>query len=178
MKIPFYILGLLIRFGPQSGYDLKQIIEKQIADFAKIKLPTIYYHLEKLNDKGFVTYITDKNGNRPEKQIYSISPEGRIYFKDLFKKQLMDDTIFEFSIDGIFYFKDYITNDELINVLNSKKAKITNTLESIKIHQNKTINSMNSKEVIFCTNAIFEHHIIHLKGELQWIEYVLKGLQQ
>lgn len=178
MKIPFYILGLLMRYGPQSGYDLKQIIKREIEDFAKIKLPTIYYHLEKLNDNGYVTYIVDKDGNRPEKQIYSISEKGQTYFQELFKKQLMDETQFEFSFDGILYFKDNISNTELKAILISKKQKLINNLQLLKIHQKQTLNSMKNNEIHFCAEAIFHHHIMHYKAELQWIEYVLKGLDQ
>lgn len=47
MKVPFYILGLLMRYGPQHGYNIKQLVSDGISDFAKIKLPTIYYHLKK-----------------------------------------------------------------------------------------------------------------------------------
>ena len=177
MKIPFYILGLLLRYGPQSGYDLKQIIERNIADFAKIKLPTIYYHLDKLNDKGFVTYMTDKDGNRPEKQIYSISETGKSYFHELYNKMLMDNNEFEFSIDGILYFKDSISNEDLIQALLTKKQNLISKLEMLQNHKRKTLDSMKDKKVLFCADAIFEHHIVHYTAELQWIEYLITGIR-
>lgn len=177
MKIPFYILGLLLRYGPQSGYDLKQIIERDVADFAKIKLPTIYYHLDKLNDKGFVTYMIDKDGNRPEKQIYSVSETGKSYFKKLFNEQLMNGNEFEFSIDGILYFKNSISNENLKQALFTKKQNLINKLERLQNHKRKTLDSMKDTDIIFCTSAIFEHHIIHYNAELQWINILLQGLE-
>lgn len=165
-----------MRYGPKSGYDLKQIIKRDIEDFAKIKLPTIYYHLEKLNEKGYVTYIIEKDGNRPEKQIYSLTTKGEDYFQKLFKKQLMDETEFEFLFDGILYFKDNIDNEQLKTIMISKKQKLINTIEALKVHQEHTLSSMKNKDIRFCADAIFQHHTMHYETELQWIEYVLKGL--
>jgi DNA-binding PadR family transcriptional regulator len=60
--IPFYILGLLQRFGPQHGYQLKKIIGEQLSDFTQIKLPTIYYHLEKMEADGLLAANSEKPG--------------------------------------------------------------------------------------------------------------------
>ncbi|WP_088187115.1 PadR family transcriptional regulator [Desulfosporosinus sp. FKA] len=84
MKIPFYLLNLLLRYGPQLGYRLNKIIEEEISDFSKIKLPTIYYHLDKLKEKEYVTETLDKDRNRPEKFVYSITEMGKEYFNELF----------------------------------------------------------------------------------------------
>ena len=69
MIIPFYILGLLQRFGPQHGYQIKKIISEQLADFTQIKLPVIYYHLEKMTQDELISPDCEKNGNRPEKTL-------------------------------------------------------------------------------------------------------------
>ena len=34
--IPLYILGLLLRFGPQHGYQIKKLLEEQLEDFTQI----------------------------------------------------------------------------------------------------------------------------------------------
>ena len=53
--IPLYILGMLLRYGPQHGYQIKKLLAEQLADFTDIKLPTIYYHLEKMEASGLIT---------------------------------------------------------------------------------------------------------------------------
>ena len=121
MKIPFYLLGLLIRYGPQHGYRLKQIIEETISDFAKIKLPTIYYHLDKLKENGYVAETTDKEGNRPEKMVYTITDKGEEYYDELLMKQLTESYSPEFSIDGVLYFRDRADHNTLLEELVRKK---------------------------------------------------------
>ena len=60
--IPLYVLGLLQRYGPQHGYQLKKTISEELEDFTQIKLPTIYYHLEKMESQGLFTCSTEKAG--------------------------------------------------------------------------------------------------------------------
>ena len=64
--IPLYILGLLLRFGPQHGYQIKKLLEEQLEDFTQIKLPTVYYHLEKMEAAGLIEAHRDRQGARPE----------------------------------------------------------------------------------------------------------------
>ncbi|WP_243158096.1 PadR family transcriptional regulator [Aminipila terrae] len=105
MKIQFYILGLLLRYGPQHGYMLMQKVEEQISDFAHIKLPAIYYHLDKLNQNGYISAACQKDGNRPEKTVYSITAEGEKYFDGLLKKMQAEELKLELPFDGIIFFR-------------------------------------------------------------------------
>lgn len=175
MKIPFYILGLLQQCGSQHGYRLKQIMEERISDFAKIKLPTIYYHLDKLKEKGYVTEVIDKDGNRPEKLVYSITLSGKKYFDKLFIKQLEESYSPEFSLDGVFYFREKIDNGELKNTLNNKKQEILLKLEVLKRHKLNTLNIL-PECAKFSATTIFDHHIYHFEAELKWLEKTIEGL--
>lgn len=174
MKVPFYILGLLIRYGSKSGYDLKYIIERDISDFAKIKLPTIYYHLDKLKLKGYVSSVTDKDGNRPEKQVYTITEEGKKYFEKLLKIQLTQDEEFEFSLDGILYFYDKVDNKYFLDVLKEKKKNLESKLEAIKLHEKNELSSLN-EHAVFNAHCIFNHHLLHIEAEIKWISEVIQG---
>lgn len=177
MKIPFYLLGLLLRYGPQHGYRLKQIIEDSISDFAKIKLPTIYYHLDKLKEKGYVTETLDKDGNRPEKLVYSITVSGREYFDELFDKLLKERYSLEFPLDGVLFFKDKIDNVKLQKEFDCKKEEIIKALELLNRHKVKTLSNIHEQGK-FSAEIIFEHHICHLEAELAWLEGTIKGLSK
>jgi len=118
MKIPFYLLGLLIRFGPQHGYRMQQMVEDGIADFAKIKMPTLYYHLNKLSSQGYVRSEQDRDGNRPEKNVYHITDKGRAYFNELSTQIMKMQYQAEFNHDGLFYFYDLMDRELLRASLN------------------------------------------------------------
>ena len=50
--IPLYILGFLLRYGPQHGYQIKKLISEQMADFTSIKLPPSTTTWRKWRPKG------------------------------------------------------------------------------------------------------------------------------
>ncbi len=102
--IPLYILGLLQRFGPQHGYQIKKIIAEQLADFTQIKLPTIYYHLEKMETDGLLSANREKPEGRPEKTIYTITDKGIVAFKNLIAGLIEFEYRPTFPSDGVFYF--------------------------------------------------------------------------
>lgn len=175
MKIPFYILGLLLRYGPQHGYSLMQIIEERISDFAKIKLPTIYYHLDKLKEKGYIAETVDKEGNRPEKLVFTITETGKKYFDLLLEKQLKEMYSAEFPLDGILYFSEKIDNEKLKKELLNKKKHIADKLKILHSHKKNTLANIHPLGY-FNAEAIFDHHICHFEAELVWLEKTLKGL--
>lgn len=152
-------------------------MEERISDFAKIKLPTIYYHLDKLKEKGYVNDTLDKDGNRPEKLVYNITPSGKEYFDKLFIIQLKESYSPEFPLDGVFYFREKIDNVELENALNNKKQEILAKLEELKRHKSNTLRIL-QQQGRFSAVAIFDHHIYHLEAELKWLEKTMEGLSQ
>lgn len=175
MKIQLYVLGLLMRYGPQHGYSIKQIVSDNIAAFAKIKLPTIYYHLDKLAEKGYINSVIEKDGNRPEKTVYSITDSGVAYFNSLLNKILAENYNVEFDFDGILYFSEFVNKSTVIKNLNRKKEHIENKLNELIKTKANTLNKLLPDYRIYCV-SIFNHHIYHLEAELKWINEALKEL--
>jgi DNA-binding PadR family transcriptional regulator len=175
MKVPFYILGLLMRYGPQHGYNIKQLISEGIADFAKIKLPTIYYHLEKLAEKGYVDSNIEKDSNRPERIVYSITDSGIAYFNSLLNKILHENYAIEFDFDGALYFHSFADSNSIIKNLNTQEEFIQNKLKELINNKETAVNKLLPEYKVYC-ESIFNHHIYHLEAELKWINDTLKGL--
>ncbi len=175
MKIQFYVLGLLLRYGPQHGYMLMQKVEQQISDFAQIKLPTIYYHLDKLNEKEYISATYEKDGNRPEKKVYSITPNGEQYFYELLKKMQAEELKLELPFDGIIFFQDRMDKNEFCESIKSAILTIESKLNRIIAHQQNVLCVIPEGGKIG-TRAIFNHHIYHLEAELKWLKEIEKGI--
>lgn len=175
MKIQLYILGVLMRYGSQHGYSIKQIVSDNIAAFAKIKLPTIYYHLDKLSEKGYINSVVEKDGNRPERTVYSISDLGVTYFNSLINKILAENYTLEFDFDGVLYFSDYVNKEAIIENLNRQKEHVKNKLKELTNTKDNTVNKLLPDYRAYCI-SIFNHHIYHLETELKWINETLKEL--
>lgn len=175
--IPLYVLGILQRFGPQHGYQIKKTIAKQLSDFTQIKLPTIYYHLEKMQKEGFLLATNEKSGSRPEKTIYSITEKGIEKFNKMLL-QLMD---FEyrptFPTDGIFYFSEYLEKNDIIRKLKEYMNKLEKIINYLEAHKTETLKFVPNEFKPMVT-IIFSHHLKHYQAELDWAAESFNFLQK
>lgn len=175
--IPLYILGLLLRFGPQHGYQIKKLMEEQLEDFTQIKLPTVYYHLEKMEKGSLITAHRGKQGARPEKTVYQISDTGVDKFKELLVQSLQIEYRPTFDIDGTLYFSDALESGALTESLSKHITNLKKTLAELEIHRKETMEHI-PEEYKTSANIIFEHHILHYKAEFIWTEQSLNSLKE
>jgi DNA-binding PadR family transcriptional regulator len=77
------LLGLLT-VEPMSGYDLGQTIRASIGFFWNESYGQIYPNLKKLAAAGLVKAKTEKQKGKPDRQVYSITLQGRAHLKKWF----------------------------------------------------------------------------------------------
>src|SRR5690349_5022418 len=75
MSLRFAILGLLARES-LTGYDLTKRFDTTIAFFWSAKHSQIYPELATLTKEGLVTYEVVTQTSKPNKKVYTITPEG------------------------------------------------------------------------------------------------------
>jgi DNA-binding PadR family transcriptional regulator len=75
------VLGLLSVFGERSGYDLKKHAEVGVGYVWTGAKSHIYAVLPRLVESGFATVRHVEQGRRPDKQVYTITKEGRAAFR-------------------------------------------------------------------------------------------------
>jgi len=175
--IPLYILGLLQRYGPQHGYQIKKIIAEQLSDFTQIKLPTIYYHLEKMQSDGLLNASNEKADNRPEKTIYTITEKGIANFIYKLKSSLTLEYRPTFPSDAIFYFSDHLEISEISSHLTAYIQKLKVIIATIQNHRIDTLRFVpkESQKMVF---IIFDHHERHYQSELAWAIESLDSLNK
>ncbi len=173
--IPLYILGLLLRFGSQHGYQIKKTIADQLSDFTQIKLSAIYYHLEKMEDKGFLSAAREKDTNKLEKIVYSITDKGKTEFQRLLNGLLELDYKPVFPSDGIFYFSDALDINVINEHLRDYIVKLQAIIVAIEKHKKQTLQFI-PDEMKVMAKIIFSHHQYHYQTELNWAVESLKNL--
>lgn len=174
--IPLYVLGLLQRYGPQHGYQLKKTISEELADFTQIKLPSIYYHLEGMAKNGLLSASSEKTDNRPEKTVYAITPKGQKAFEGLLARQLNIHYRPTFDNDAMFYFSDALQPAEIVQALEHERQNLMVSLETIERHQKETIPFV-PDDARPMVEIIFSHHVHHIQAELGWVEESLETLK-
>lgn len=71
--------ALLARLArkPHSGYELLQALKRPIGFFWQASQSQIYPELKRLEILGLVSFEVVEQTTRPDKKVYSITPEGR-----------------------------------------------------------------------------------------------------
>lgn len=174
--VPLYILGLIGRYGPQHGYQIRKMIQEQLQDFTQIKLPTIYYHLARMEAEGLLTARGEKPGARPEKTVFARTQRG----EEAFDRMLSELTQFEyrpaFPADAAFFFSDCIDSETLRAGLQRHAGRMRRAIEGIEAHRRESVGSV-PPEHAASAEAIFRHHLKHCQAELEWAEEALSALQ-
>lgn len=71
----YAVLGLLQWCGEATPYDLKQAIEKSIANFWPVPHTTFYAEPERLAQGGYLSVQQEQGGRR--RKLYSLTEKGR-----------------------------------------------------------------------------------------------------
>jgi DNA-binding PadR family transcriptional regulator len=78
-SIRLFILGSLSASGPVHGHQIRQQAQSDRTDqWADVPVGALYGALKRLANEGLVAEVrTERVGNRPERTVYEITPEGR-----------------------------------------------------------------------------------------------------
>jgi DNA-binding PadR family transcriptional regulator len=75
--IALSVLALLSE-GPQHPYELQRTLHQRRKDFADGKLRALYHAVDRLAHARLIEPVeTSRDGRRPERTVYRITPEGR-----------------------------------------------------------------------------------------------------
>lgn len=81
--IDLIVLGMLKK-EELSAYDIQKLVEyRNISKWVKISTPSIYKKVLQLEQKGLISSRTEKEGNMPEKAVYSLTEAGEKEFESL-----------------------------------------------------------------------------------------------
>jgi len=85
-SINLIILGYL-QNKEKSAYEMvKEFDSWNLSNWLKISDPSIYKNIIKLCDNGYLNSRTVKEGEMPEKTLYSLNEKGNTYFNELMEE--------------------------------------------------------------------------------------------
>lgn len=156
------LLGAL-RQAEMHGYRLNEFIEREMATCIEIKKPTAYALLEKMVGLGWITAHEEREGNRPPRQVYRITPEGERQFEHLLRLNLAAYTPTRFAGDIGLAFADSVAPHELGALLSERRAALAAALEDA--HATPAHHGT--------LQWLIEHHVYHLESELRWLDDII-----
>ncbi|MDH5721167.1 MAG: PadR family transcriptional regulator [Spirochaetia bacterium] len=170
--IDLTILGIL-SIKSMSAYELANFIEnRRVKRMLKISTPAIYKVCKKLFNNGLLDGETVKEGENPEKVIYSLNKKGKERFIGLMEH-------FSSNIDPFYFdFNAFIWNIE--HVEPEKAVKMLKNLQQRLIYFRNGVN-MHEKEISgapFSARMIVRQYCLIAESLTKWIEYTIQEFEK
>lgn len=182
MSLQYAILGLL-SYQPMTGYHLKKMFDESINNFWAASLSQIYRELGTLEGKDYLTSVIEKQSDRPDKRIYSITNKGKDAFKNWitnFPEKLSKEKRDEFTLR--IFFGSNLTKQELIEQFRRFSKENQELLDEIKyLHQvsEQYVGEMklfNGEEIYW--KFILRRAYLNLEVSIKWANECIDELEK
>jgi DNA-binding PadR family transcriptional regulator len=164
------LLGLL-RESPRHGYEIKKQVKEIFSLLAGIDLKSVYYPLRILEKKGLLLKRSSKEGKRPERLVYELTPKGEARFRELLNKSFLDFKRPQFSLDLSLYFLNYINPKIAKRRLRARMRVLEGLSSSIRY----TLGPLKKKRSLALAH-ILEHNLEMLETESKFLSRLTTSL--
>lgn len=160
------LLGLL-RIQKMHGYQLQQFLDQHMEFLSPLKASTAYYTLEKMAREGLVEATSEREGNRPVRQVYCLTAAGEARFRELLDENLSSYEPGESGDDVGIAFLEALPREEAARLLASKRERMRSRLAEIQamLDRIRTVETLHLSLV---------HTRLRLEADLEWIEEVAR----
>lgn len=167
------ILGMLT-FGSKSGYDLSKMVESSIGHFFSPAKSQIYSELRRLVTLGFADVEHVNQTVRPNKRLYSITPEGRRELREWLETSEVEPDSMRSPFLLKMFFGALISREVLISQV--KQAHEQAQMELKVLEEVETQIAGNPE--FFYPNLVLRFGLAHNRASVAWTEQVLRELEQ
>ncbi|MDH5750059.1 MAG: PadR family transcriptional regulator, partial [Rhodospirillales bacterium] len=130
MDIKTLCLGALT-LGDATGYEIKkQFEEGPFSYFHQASFGSIYPSLGQLSEEGLVTCTKMPQDSRPDKKVYSITPQGVEALKRALRKNPSQDKI-RSEYMTMFFLADFLEEDHLREIYDDYLAYYRSNVECL-----------------------------------------------
>lgn len=136
------VLGLLLKFGNMSGYEIQQAMKSAKTDkWAYVQPASIYHSLRKLQSDELISLVElEHTGNR-SKAIYKITAKGKKEFNILLLKSFKKSSVvFPAHLYTVLTFLNEISLDKLQEIINVERQAILNVYEEMQQGEQEKLN--------------------------------------
>lgn len=160
-------LGLLME-RPKHGYDIKCQIQDELGPFIGLEIKSIYYPLKKMEEAGLIKKESAKEGNRPEKIVYSITSKGKKRFDELITDSFLSIERPFFQMNLSLYFLSYVNKEEAKRRLKTRGV----LLKKISHHLLLSLEKFKSGHL----SSIIQHDLDLCEAEIQSITRLINTI--
>ena len=159
------LLGLL-RKREMHGYQLSEFLETHFGMFFDLKKATAYNLLGKMEEVGWVTSREEKEGRRPTRRVFAITPKGDSAFLRLLRKFLPKYQYPAFPANVPVLFLESLPTGEQTDLLNERRSGVRDRLTALDLHMDHV------------AHPLLDHRRRVLQAELEWLDALIEGTEK
>lgn len=127
------ILGILSA-GPRHGYELvKEIEAMNVRAWAKVGPSTVYRAIQRLEERGDLRGRAEREGARPERRVYEVTPRGRERLSALVRGAIASsEALYSDRLVGAVFAFHTLGRDEAEGALNDAQRQLLAAEERIR----------------------------------------------
>jgi len=114
------------------GYQLHEFIDRYLDMCVDLKKSTAYYLLDKIAKEGLVTQSEEREGNRPPRRVYRLTPSGEVRFQELLHQNLVEYLPVHFGGLVGLAFLDEMEVGEARSLLIRRRQALIRALEQVR----------------------------------------------
>lgn len=164
------ILGLL-HHERMHGYALSAFLEHRLRLVSSLKKPTAYRTLERLLARGLVEREVERDGRRPERMVYGITPAGRERLLVLLRQELRHGERLINPMNVPILFWDLLPDAERAALLRERLAEVI-------AHREETAAFAVAHSEGSSPRLALEHDLVLLDAEIGWLEQTISRLEE
>jgi DNA-binding PadR family transcriptional regulator len=140
-------------------------MERQLAFLVELKKPTAYALLERLRKSGYLGVNNEREGNRPERRVYTLTSAGDARFLELVQDNLGRYAPPRFTDAIGVYFLDALPPEKANSLLRQRLATIDERLEEFrpKVAEHQGL----------AVQPVLEHYVAHLDTDRTFLAGLL-----
>jgi DNA-binding PadR family transcriptional regulator len=151
------------------GYQLNEVIEQRLPQFAGLKPSTAYSALDRLARQGMVTTTMERVGKRPERKVYALTAVGRRRFLELLRENLRSAELPAYSGQIGLLFARALPPHEFTELLTLRRAAAAARIPGLaRLADGHPPGSPGY--------LVADHALAHARTEVDWIDRALATL--
>jgi PadR family transcriptional regulator AphA len=128
--VEYAALGFLVE-APRHGYDLRRDLEEGLGDLWHVELSQLYSVLHRLVEQGWAEVEVEPQEDRPSRQTYSVTQEGRRAFWQWASSPVTHPRDLRVVFLAKVYFLRRLSPDAVGSLVDAQSSKLAETLASL-----------------------------------------------
>lgn len=164
------LLGLLTE-GPKYGYQLENDIETRgMREWTEIGFSSIYYLLNKSEDRGWILSTLGESSKGPVRKLYALTKAGWTLLRKELLERLSHPAPHSGEFDLALAFMSILPSEQVIKALTQYQESLVAGL----VRVNGQWERSGKGHLLENVDLLFDHSLHRIQSELDWVNAILQ----